>query len=85
MTVTLTVYCWPSTNQSARRHPVWDPFAAHLMMEPDYRAWDNFKKEDYVNHILSPFNGRLVQFNTMKVQFEFESQEDLTAFVLAWS
>ena len=31
------------------------------------------------------YNGGLVQFNSMKVQFEFVSQEDLTQFVLAWS
>lgn len=56
-----------------------------MTSEPDYNEWDGFRRRDYLNHMLSVYNGGLVQFNSMKVQFEFESEEDLTQFVLAWS
>ena len=56
-----------------------------MTSEPDYMEWDRFQRRDYLNHMLSVYNGGLVQFNSMKVQFEFETQEDLTQFVLAWS
>jgi hypothetical protein len=56
-----------------------------MTSEPGYLEWDTIQRRDYLNHILCVYNGGLVQFNSMKVQFEFETQEDLTQFVLAWS
>jgi hypothetical protein len=41
---------------------------------------------DLVNQLLLPYNGRVTRFSMMQqVVFEFDSQEDLTQFVLTWS
>jgi len=84
MSVCLIIWVFPKDG-NCYRHPVWDPLITHMTSEPDYSEWDIHQRRDYLNHMLSVYNGTLVQFNSMKVQFEFESQDGLTAFVLAWS
>jgi hypothetical protein len=79
---------WQFTGHKSSKcymHPVWNPFICHMTNEPGYSEWDRSRREDYLNQMLSVYNGGLVQFNSIKVQFEFETQEDLTQFVLAWS
>lgn len=88
MSVRLTIWQGPwgdSPGENSYKHPVWHPLMCHMTSEPDYLEWDNFRRRDYLNHMLSVYNGGLVQFNSMKVQFEFETQDDLTQFVLTWS
>ena len=88
MSVRLTIWAFPNPadpSGNSYKHPVWNPLMTHMTREPDYHLWDSFQRRDYLNHILCLYNGGLVQFNSMKVQFEFETQEDLTQFVLAWS
>ena len=38
-----------------------------------------------INHLLTPYNGRIILFNSNQVTLEFDSQEDLIHFVLTWS
>lgn len=38
-----------------------------------------------VDHMLAPHNGRILRGNATGVVFEFDSQDDLTHFVLTWS
>jgi hypothetical protein len=88
MSVRLTIWAFPNPadpSGNSYMHPVWNPLMTHMTREPDYPEWDSFRRRDYVNHMLSSYNGGIVQFNRLKVMLEFETQEDLTQFVLAWS
>lgn len=86
MSVRLTIWQFPNNPRgNCYKHPVWNPLMWRMTSEPDYSEWDSFRRRDYLNHMLSSYNGGLVQFNSMKVQFEFKSEDDLTQFVLAWS
>ena len=88
MSVRLTIWQYPWTDDPAKtiyKHAIYNPLISQMTSEPSYLEWDTIQRRDYLNHILSLYNGGLVQFNSMKVQFEFESDEDLTQFVLAWS
>lgn len=88
MSVRLTIWQspWPHNPvETNYKHAIYNPLMSRMTSEPGYMEWDRFQRRGYLNHMLSVYNGGLVQFNSMKVQFEFESEEDLTQFVLAWS
>ena len=88
MSVRLTIWQYPWTDDPAKtsyKHAIYNPLISRMTSEPGYMEWNNFRRRDYLNNMLSVYNGGLVQFNSMKVQFEFESEDDLTQFVLAWS
>ena len=86
MSVRLTIWQFPGhKSANSYMHPIYPPLMMRMTSEPDYPEWDSFRRREYLNQMLSSYNGGLVQFNSMKVQFEFESEEDLTQFVLAWS
>lgn len=58
---------------------------------PAYRkladTWDvkTISFRDRLSLVLTEFQGRIDQFGSSQVMFEFDTQEDFTAFVLAWS
>lgn len=88
MSVRLTIWQSPRLGNPAKnshKHVIYNPLISQMTSEPGYLEWDTIQRRDYLNHILCVYKGGLVQFNSMKVQFEFETQEDLTQFVLAWS
>lgn len=75
---------WPQRKKPFK-HPTCHAFMSCMASEPDYLKWDRFKRWDYLDTVLSTYNGCVVHFDRMKVEFEFESEEDLAQFVLAWS
>lgn len=63
---------------------VWTNVAQHL--DWNKIKWLNFpERYQRVDQMLSPYNGRILRGNPTGVVFEFDSQEDLTHFVLTWS
>lgn len=88
MSVRLTIWEYPTRNNpkdNSYKHAVYDPLISRMTSEPNYPVWDSFQRQDYLNHMLSVYNGRLLFWNSMRVQLEFETQEDLTQFILTWS
>jgi hypothetical protein len=66
-------------------HPCYYKF----MKQMDSTEWEvsfDHEKIDMINQLLIPYNGRVSRFDTIQlVVFEFDTQEDLTQFVLTWS
>lgn len=48
-------------------------------------SMDNVQKQHAVDLLLKPYNGRLCVFEFQRIVLEFDTQEDLTQFVLTWS
>lgn len=87
MSVRLTIWkgmlpSLPSRNNY--KHPIYSELISRIMREPDFLRWEPSKRQKYVNELLSPY-GAIVHWTSTHVQLEFESEEDLTQFVLAWS
>ncbi len=82
MKVRLTVYDW------RRENPVSVAAYYHLMDKVSGAEWgsmDNVQRQHTVNQLLAPYNGTLCAFDFQHIVVEFDSQEDLTEFVLTWS
>lgn len=66
-------------------HKCWYTFVKKI----DHTAWrnsDNLYRIDLLNQMLVPYQATVSRFDlTTGISFEFESQDDLTAFVLVWS
>lgn len=50
-----------------------------------WSSMDNVQRQHTVNQLLAPYNGTLCAFEFQHIVMEFQSQEDLTHFVLTWS
>lgn len=63
-------------------HPVYRKLADTLT---GWGTLPNADMANQINQVLSTYNGRLTKFRFTEIVFEFDTQEDLTQFVLAWS
>jgi len=50
-----------------------------------WSSMHNVQRQHTVNQLLAPYNGTLCAFDFQHIVVEFDSQEDLTEFVLTWS
>lgn len=67
------------------QHPCYAKFMSQINPE----LWQISSTQDnidQINQLLKPYNGRVARFSVMQhVVFEFDTQADLTQFVLTWS
>lgn len=80
MTVQLLAFsywCSSSGLKASYEHPVW----VNLL-----DAWHfKYTMKDHIRQVVEGFQGKLFQYDKDKVVFEFETENDLTQFLLAWS
>lgn len=69
-----------------KKHPaVWTNFVQQVSLLKINQAKGLLESYQLVDQALEPHNGRILRGNTTGVVFEFDTQEDLTHFVLTWS
>lgn len=77
---------------------MWESMSSGLLPQPcyynfvkriDHAEWRNSNNQDRIdllNQMLTLYQARVARFNLQQhIVFEFDTQEDLTQFVLAWS
>jgi hypothetical protein len=70
-------------------HPCYAPFMNHVwgscVNMDQYIALTQKHRSAHINKYLTPYKGRVIEHSFLKLVLEFESECDLTRFVLAWS
>lgn len=88
MTVEITMTQVVANSQGLpirQMQPCWNNFTSQLHL-PDYQpSLSSLKKKQMMNKHLTAYNARVCHWSFVKVVAEFDSEEDLVQFVLAWS
>lgn len=86
--VHLVLYKWGK--HESVEHPCYSPM--WIVVTERLRSYDPHKGKtwaereiEFFDDILRPFNGKICWLDPTSMKALFGSQEDLTAFVLAWS
>lgn len=83
MSVQLVVHEVPENSLNLDNVRLYRNFLKHI----DTQGWPYVREEQkqLVNNMLAPYQARLAEYHFKRIVFEFETQEDLTQFVLTWS
>jgi hypothetical protein len=70
-------------------HVCYDAFWTHVWLSNNnleqYYSMSQKHRAAHMTKYLTPYKGRVIEHSFLKLVLEFESECDLTRFVLAWS
>lgn len=89
----LVVVSWGNDTPDYCIHSSWRNLTQYLDMHvPGWKGtWQAGPHEygsnigNHIDNILIKYNGKIKDSNAFQVVFEFDSEEDLTRFILTWS
>jgi hypothetical protein len=68
------------------RHRLYYPsFVSHVFGDPRDSFYLKVKHKDLLNQYLSTHNGQVCEYSPDMIRIRFDSESDLTHFVLTWS
>ncbi len=71
---------WNLTQYLDMHVPDWNKPLPHTSLHQYHRVMSN-----HMDDLLITFNGKVKQFDSFQIMFEFDSQADLANFLLTWS
>jgi CMP-2-keto-3-deoxyoctulosonic acid synthetase len=85
MSVELVMWISDTRAFNIHVHPCYAKFMSQINSELWQISSTHYNIEQ-IDQLLIPYNGRVIKFSVMQhIVFEFDHEEDLTQFVLAWS
>jgi hypothetical protein len=82
----LTLFERVQESQPQIRHRLYYPaFVSHVFGDPRASFYLKVKHKDLLNQHLSTHNGQVCEYSKDMIRIRFDSESDLTQFVLTWS
>lgn len=84
MSVELIVYSvWRSQGgvKALYEHPCYTTMIPQI----NPKDWPLMSQTELLNRILLSYNGRVTNHDFQKIKFEFDTEEDLTHFLMVWA